>query len=90
MFNFIVLYRNVNTMRLWNCLFEQVALVSVISLNFNSHMKAITKSAFYHLKNIAKLRGFMSKDDLEKRIHAFISRRVDYCNGLFTGLHKKP
>ena len=55
-------------------------------LNFNSHMKAITKSAFYHLKNIAKLRGFMSKDDLEKLIHAFISSRVDYCNGLFTGL----
>ena len=58
-------------------------------LNFNSHMKAITKSAFYHLKNIAKLRGFMSKDDLEKLIHAFISSRVDYCNGLFTGLPKK-
>jgi len=23
-------------------------------LSFNSHMKAVTKSAFYHLKNIAK------------------------------------
>jgi hypothetical protein len=58
-------------------------------LNFNSHMKAITKSAFYHLKNIVKLRGLMSKHDLEKLIHAFISSRVDYCNGLFTGLPKK-
>ena len=37
-------------------------------------------------KNIARLREFMSnsKDDLEQRIHAFISSRVDYCNGLFT------
>lgn len=52
-------------------------------------MKAITKSAFYHLKNISKLRGLMSKKDLEKLIHAFISSRVDYCNGLFTGLPKK-
>src|SRR4029434_2358198 len=58
-------------------------------LNFNSHMKAITKSGFYHLKNIAKLRGFISKDDLEKLIHAFISSRVDYCNELFTGLPKQ-
>ena len=58
-------------------------------LTFNSHMKAITKSAFYHLKNIAKLRGLMSKQDLEKLVHAFISSRVDYCNGLFTGLPKK-
>ena len=58
-------------------------------LNFNSHMKAITKSAFYHLKNIVKLRGVMSKDDIEKLVHAFISIRADYCNGLFTGLPKK-
>ncbi|KAL2085012.1 hypothetical protein ACEWY4_020530 [Coilia grayii] len=55
----------------------------------NSHMKAITKSSFYHLKNVAKLRGLMSKQDLEKLVHAFISSRVDYCNGLFTGLPKK-
>jgi len=52
-------------------------------------MKAITKSAFYHLKNIVKLRGVMSKDDIEKLVHAFISIRADYCNGLFTGLPKK-
>ncbi|KAL2088560.1 hypothetical protein ACEWY4_015459 [Coilia grayii] len=58
-------------------------------LTFNSHMKAITKPAFYHLKNIAKLRGLMSKQDLEKLVHAFVSSRVHYCNGLFTGLHKK-
>ena len=31
----------------------------------------------------------MSKHDLEKLIHAFICSRVDYCNGLFTGLPKK-
>ncbi|KAL2104382.1 hypothetical protein ACEWY4_001250 [Coilia grayii] len=58
-------------------------------LTFNSHVKAITKSAFYHLKNIAKLRGLMSKQDLEKLVHAFISSRVDYCNCLFTDLSKK-
>ena len=57
-------------------------------LNFNSHINSIIKSAYYHLKNIAKIRGFMSKQDLEKLIHAFISSRLDYCNGLLTGLSK--
>ena len=59
-----------------------------LDLSFNNHVKTITKSAFYHLTNIAKCRGLMSKHDLEKLIHAFISSRVGYCNGLVTGLLK--
>ncbi|XP_059207040.1 uncharacterized protein LOC131986205 [Centropristis striata] len=58
-------------------------------LNFNSHLKLITKSAYYHLKNIARIKGFVSKQDMEKLIHAFIFSRLDYCNGIFTGLNKK-
>ncbi len=58
-------------------------------LSFSSHVKAITKSANYHLKNIARVRCFVSSQDLEKLVHAFITSRVDYCNGLLTGLPKK-
>ncbi len=58
-------------------------------LNFSSHVKSVTKSAYYHLKNIARIRSFVSSQDLEKLVHAFITSRVDYCNGLLTGLPKK-
>ncbi len=51
-------------------------------LRFRSHVKAVTKSAYYHLKNIARIRCFVSSQDLEKLVHAFITSRVDYCNGL--------
>ncbi len=47
------------------------------------------KSAYYHLKNIARIRCFVSSQDLEKLVYAFITSRVDYCNGLLTGLPKK-
>ena len=58
-------------------------------LKFNNHLKLITKSAYYHLKNIARIKGFLSKEDMEKLVHAFIFSRLDYCNGVFTGLNKK-
>ena len=58
-------------------------------LNFNSHINKVTKTAFFHLRNIAKVRPFINQNDAEKLIHAFISSRLDYCNSLFAGLPKK-
>ncbi len=58
-------------------------------LNFNSHIKTITKSAYYHLENIAGIKGFLSKQNTEKLVYAFIFSRLDYCNGVFTGLNKR-
>ena len=58
-------------------------------LNFNSHIKSISSAAFYHLKNIARIKEIVSKPDLERLIHAFVSSRLDYCNGLLTGLSKR-
>ena len=43
------------------------------------------QSTIYYLKNISRIRGLMS---LEKLVHAFIFSRLDYCNGVFTGLPK--
>ena len=58
-------------------------------LTFNSHIKSITKTAFFQLKNISRVKGLMSQTDQVKLIHAFISSRLDYCNGLLTGLPQK-
>uniref|UniRef100_A0A3B5R938 Reverse transcriptase domain-containing protein n=1 Tax=Xiphophorus maculatus TaxID=8083 RepID=A0A3B5R938_XIPMA len=57
--------------------------------SLQSHIKTVTKSAFYHLKNISRIKGLMSQPDLEKLIHAFIFSRIDYCNSVFTGLSNK-
>ncbi len=60
---------------------NQVRNLGVIletDLSFSSHVKAVTKSAYYHLKNIARIRCFVSSQDLEKLVHAFITSRVEY------------
>ena len=43
---------------------KNLAVIIDPDLNFESHIMSIRKSAFYHLKNIARIRGFMSKPDL--------------------------
>ena len=49
----------------------------------------ITKVAFFHLRNIARIRSYLSLDDAKTLIHAFVFSRLDYCNALFSGLPKK-
>lgn len=55
-------------------------------LSFNTHIQYICKNAFFHLRNISKLRPFLSLSDAEKLVHALVSSRLDYCNALLIGI----
>lgn len=55
------------------------------NLTFKNHISHVTKTAFFHLRNIAKLRNMLSISDAEKLVHAFMTSRLDYCNALFAG-----
>ena len=68
------------------CKYKNLGVVMDLDLSFKSHIKTVTKSAYYHLKNISRTKRIMSQQDLEKL--AFIFSRLDYCNGVFTGLTK--
>ena len=59
------------------------------TLSYQSHIKSITKSAFYHLKNISRLRPSLSDSVAETLIHAFVTSRLDYCNGVLFGVPNK-
>ncbi|KAK2872069.1 hypothetical protein Q8A73_024565, partial [Channa argus] len=54
-------------------------------LSFKSHIKQISRTAFFHLRNIAKIRSILSQSDAEKLVHAFVTSRLDYCNSLLSG-----
>ena len=58
-------------------------------MSFQSHIKQITKIAFFHLRNIAKVRHILSQSDAEKLVHAFVTSRLDYCNSLLSGCPAK-
>ncbi len=40
------------------------------NLSFENHISHVTKTAFFHLRNIAKLRNMLSVSDAQKLVHA--------------------
>ena len=68
---------------------ESVRNIGVIfdsKLNFEKHVNDICKVAFYHIRNIAKIRKFLSYDTTKTLMHAFVTSRIDCCNALLYGL----
>ena len=58
-------------------------------MSFNTHIKQISRTSFFHLRNIAKVRHMLSLKDAEKLVHAFVTSRLDYCNSLLSGCSNK-
>ena len=59
------------------------------NLSLETHVRKVVQTSFYHLRNIVKIKSFLSTPDLKKVIHAFIYSRLDYCNALYSCLSKK-
>ena len=48
----------------------------------------ICKNGYFSLYKIGKIRKLLDKACTEKLIHAFVTSRLDYCNGLLYGIPK--
>ena len=71
--------------KLWRTsawLWTLISLLKNISRLFQGQL-------FIHLRNIAKIRNVLSKNDAKKCIHAFVTSRLDYCNALLSGYSDK-
>lgn len=55
-------------------------------LKFYSQIKAVVKSSFFHLRQLAKIKPILSRQHFETVIHAFVTTRLDYCNSLYVGV----
>lgn len=56
------------------------------TLNAETHVRATCKTAFFHLRNIANIRRYLSAQATEALIHAHVMSRIDYCNSLLFGI----
>uniref|UniRef100_A0A6I8QTX9 Reverse transcriptase domain-containing protein n=1 Tax=Xenopus tropicalis TaxID=8364 RepID=A0A6I8QTX9_XENTR len=69
----------VNSARCLGVIFDQ-------SLSFSNHINKTAKTCRFFLRNIAKIRPFLSQATAKTLIYALILSRLDYCNLLLTGL----
>jgi hypothetical protein len=46
----------------------------------------ICSAAFYHLRNISRIRSYLTREVTEQLVHAFVVTRLDQCNSLLYGI----
>ncbi|KAL9978241.1 hypothetical protein ACROYT_G015736 [Oculina patagonica] len=56
------------------------------NFSMSTHISKSCSAAFFWLHNIKRISKFLARDKLEMVLHAFVTSRIDYCNGLLYGL----
>ncbi len=55
-------------------------------LCMSTHVNNICKPANFALRKIGQVRKYLDQSSAETLVHAFVSSRLDYCNGILYGL----
>ena len=56
------------------------------SMTLNSHISSIARSTTFHIRNIGKVRKYLTQKATEQIVHSVVVSRLDMCNSLLYGL----
>ena len=57
-------------------------------LSMKDQVSTVCQSCFYHLRNISRIRKYLTQTATESLVHALIGSRLDYGNSLLCGIPK--
>ena len=55
-------------------------------LSMSQHVHSLCRTGYYHLRNIGRIRRYLTLDATKTLVHALVTSRLDYCNSLRYGL----
>jgi hypothetical protein len=65
---------------------RNVGVVFDSTMTLEKHINNICKTSFYHIRNISRIRRYLSFESAKTLIHAFVTSRIDSNNALLYGL----
>ena len=83
---------SISHLRVGNAIIKPVPEVRDLGVTFDStltlhnHINNICRSGSLSLHQIGKIRKFITQEYAERIVHAFVSSKLDYCNGILYGL----
>ena len=69
-----------------SCTVRNLGVTMDSTMSMAPHISTVCRAAFFHLRNIAKIRRYLTRQACEQIVHAFVTSRIDMGNGLFFGL----
>ena len=54
-------------------------------MSMETHINTTCKSALFHLRNLSRIRKYLSTKSTEILVHAFITSKIDFCNAILYG-----
>ena len=68
---------------------RNIGVVFDSCMKYEAHVTSVCRASFFHIRNLARIRKYLSSDSTKILVHAFITCTSDHCNSLLYGFLTK-
>ena len=65
---------------------RSLAVTLISALSMKQQISTVCRACYFHIRQISKIRKFLSQESVAKLVSCFVLSRLDYCNSLFADL----